>query len=396
MKLGASWLRRPEIDMLHDAFARAGYELRFVGGCVRDTILGLRVREMDAATNAMPDQVMALLEAAKLRAIPTGIKHGTVTAIVGGHSFEITTLRRDIATDGRHAKVLYTDNWEEDAKRRDFTMNALYLDFDGNLYDYVGGYKDCKERHVRFIGDAEARIIEDYLRIMRYFRFVARVGNNEFDDAALAACNAQKRNITTLSGERIASELLKLLVAEKSYVAVLQLYKMDILRFILPLETIICEPLGKLDGCEADPLVKLAGLIGNSAHVPAVADALKLSGRQRSHLELWLSNYKFIHPGMSELEQKKLVRKLGSEHYLYTIQLAYAFSGKLFAEFHPLAAMSQWQPPPLPISAEDLMQLGFSEGKLLGDRLRELEHIWEESGYRLNREELLIAQPDKN
>ena len=147
---------------------------------------------------------------AGLRAIPTGTLHGTVTALVNGRSFEITTLRKDVATDGRHAEVAFGTSWEEDAHRRDFTMNALYLSADGTLYDYVNGLEDCKARHVKFIGDASQRIQEDYLRILRYFRFVATVGNNQFDDGALAACTANKDGIARLSGERLQQELLKL------------------------------------------------------------------------------------------------------------------------------------------------------------------------------------------
>ncbi len=392
MKLAAPWLSQPEIKTLATAFSQAGFELRFVGGCVRDTLLGREFDEVDAASNATPEQAITLLEAANLRAIPTGIKHGTITALVGGKTFEITTLRSDVSTDGRHAEVAFTNSWEEDAKRRDFTMNALYLDMDGILYDYVNGLEDCKARHVKFIGDAALRIKEDYLRILRYFRFVASVGNNQFDDAALSACAANKAGIAQLSGERIAQELLKLLVAEETFPVLKKMQDAGILRAIFPAISIdvLCQQ--KLSS-QVVPLLKLAALIGGEANLKSVAERLKLSGKQAKQLECWLSHSPLVSPAMSEIAQKKLVRKLGHEDYVAAVQLACALGNGEWKNYELLLAMASWQPPEFPITAADLMAQGATQGKALGDKLRELEIIWEEGGYKLTREELLIQLP---
>ncbi len=391
MKLAAPWLSQPEIKTLASAFSQAGFELRFVGGCVRDTLLGRAFDEVDAATNATPEQTIALLEAANLRAIPTGIKHGTITALVGEKSFEITTLRSDVSTDGRHAEVAFTNSWEEDAKRRDFTMNALYLDMEGTLYDYVNGLDDCKAHHVKFIGEASQRIEEDYLRILRYFRFVASVGNNQFDDAALAACTANKAGIAQLSGERIAQELLKLLAVDDVSEAVEKLLPL----LPLPLSFLRKQEssLVKLDALHAPALLKLAALIGSAEHIAAIAERLKLSGKQTKQLECWLAHAPLVSESMNELAQKKLVRKLGHEDYVAVVQLACALGSGEWKNYEPLLMIVSWQPPEFPLAAADLMAAGFTEGKALGDKLKELEKIWEEGGYKLTREELITPQP---
>ncbi|MDX2074267.1 MAG: CCA tRNA nucleotidyltransferase [Alphaproteobacteria bacterium] len=398
MKLVAAWLDWPEVKTLAAAFAQAGFTLRFVGGCVRDTMLGREIHELDAATDALPEQVVALLEAANIRAIPTGIAHGTVTALVGGRSVEITTLRKDVATDGRHAEVAFGTSWEEDAQRRDFTMNALYAGMDGALYDPVHGLEDCKARQVKFIGDAASRIREDYLRILRYFRFVATVGNNQFDEAALSACAANKEGITRLSGERIQQELLKLLAAPETFPALTAMQDCGVLQVIFPAVCLNVSCQRRLASSNS-ALLKLAALIGDVSSIAAVADRLKLSGKQSKQLAAWLTHAPSIVPGMSELAQKKLVRKLGAEDYQNAVRLAYCLSPSPHAGedwgggWSHLAAMANWQPPIFPVTAADLMERGYAEGKALGDTLKELEKSWEESGYQKTREELITLPP---
>ena len=181
----AEWLKRPQVARVFSALSKDGVTTRAVGGAVRNTLLGIPVTEIDLATTALPDRVMALARAAGLKAVPTGIEHGTVTVIVDGMPFEVTTLRRDVETYGRHATVAFTENWEEDARRRDFTLNALYADRDGTVFDPLGGYGDLVEGRVRFIGEAEERIKEDYLRILRFFRFNAYYGKGSFDPDGL-------------------------------------------------------------------------------------------------------------------------------------------------------------------------------------------------------------------
>lgn len=212
LKLDAKkWRQRRGMAKLLDAIGATEGKSRYVGGAVRDDLLGLPVNDVDFATRLRPDQVVERLHAAGLKAVPTGFEHGTVTAVSDGHPYEITTLRRDVETFGRHATVAFTDDWKEDAARRDFTINALMADpVTGEIFDYFDGLADLEQRHVRFIGDPFERIAEDHLRILRFFRFHARFGRGEPDQPAIQACAARARDLMALSRERIADELLKL------------------------------------------------------------------------------------------------------------------------------------------------------------------------------------------
>jgi len=212
----AAWLEREETQAVFDALQAHGIETRAVGGAVRNTLLGLTVTEVDLATTAVPEEVMALAAKAGLKAVPTGIDHGTVTLVASGVPFEVTTLRRDVETFGRHARIAYTKDWEEDARRRDFTLNALYADRDGRVFDPLGGYADLRAGQVRFIGDAEERIKEDYLRILRFFRFHAYYGKGPLDPAGLAAAVRLRGGLDQLSAERVAAELRRILIAPQA------------------------------------------------------------------------------------------------------------------------------------------------------------------------------------
>ena len=230
----APWRHRPGLDNLLTALDAAGGKARYVGGAVRDGLLGLAVNDLDIATTLAPQDVLDRLKAAEIKAVPTGIDHGTITAVIAGWPVEITTLRRDVSTDGRRATVAYTDDWREDAARRDFTINALYADpLSGEIADYFGGVADLEARRLRFIGDADARIAEDHLRILRYFRFLARYGDDELDNMAYAACVSAANSLMALSRERIADELLKLLgVAAPVAVIVVTAFFVN-LRFVM-------------------------------------------------------------------------------------------------------------------------------------------------------------------
>ena len=228
------------IRCLHEA----GHEAYLVGGCVRDTLLGHASNDIDAATRHLPAAVIDRCKAAGIRTIPTGIDHGTVTAILDEGPVEITTLRRDVSTDGRRATIAYTDNWREDAARRDFTINALYADpLTGAISDYFGGIADLEARRLRFIGDAAARIAEDHLRILRYFRFLARYGDNELDSSAYDACVTAANSLMALSRERIADEMLKLLGVTAPVPALRLMIEGGIWRPVLP-EVAMEDPLG--------------------------------------------------------------------------------------------------------------------------------------------------------
>src|SRR5713226_4802519 len=203
-----SWMIEAPTRAVLAALGAGGAVVRFVGGCVRDALLGRAIGDIDIATPDLPETVLTLLEAASIKAVPTGIAHGTITAVVPPRHFEITSLRRDVETFGRHARVAFTDDWAADAARRDFTMNALFLDAEGQVFDPVGGLEDLRAGRVRFVGDAEARIREDVLRLLRFYRFHAHYGRGEADEAARAACRALAHLLPGLSGDRIAAELL--------------------------------------------------------------------------------------------------------------------------------------------------------------------------------------------
>ena len=379
------WLKQADVQRLLGVFEQAGEELRFVGGCVRDTLLGKALTDLDAATPARPERVMELLENAHIRAIPTGIAHGTITALIEGRPIEITTLRKDVETDGRHARVAFTDDWEEDAKRRDFTMNALYLGANGTITDYFSGLDDVKAGRVVFIGDARERIREDYLRILRFFRFSATVGKGAMNAEALAACAELKEGINQLSGERIQHEMFKLLASDHSAVSLMEMQQTGILPFIIITPTHAIEAVQKLDAEHVKPLLKLAAL---TSDLDEVAKRWKLSSKQTKQLEQWLDDAADITPDLDEATQKRLLRKLGKESYQEIVMLAWAQASHGW-DYQALLGFIDWEAPLFPITGSDLQALGIAPGKALGDKLKQLEAKWELSGYRLSKAELL-------
>ena len=286
----AGWRDREGLAELCAVLGVADGDVRYVGGAVRDALIGIEVADVDLATRLKPDEVIARLQAAAIRAVPTGLAHGTVTAVLGSGPIEVTTLRHDVETDGRHATVVFTDDWREDAARRDFTMNALYADpLDGTLFDYFGGLADLQARRVRFIGDPFQRIAEDHLRILRFFRFHARFGD-AIDEAGLDACVARANDLMALSRERIASELLRLLVSANAVLVVERMIQHAILRPVLP-EIVAIEGLRRLVdreaaiGIAADPIRRLAALLPADEKVAeSVGARLKLSSRDRRRL----------------------------------------------------------------------------------------------------------------
>jgi poly(A) polymerase len=289
----ADWTRREDLAALVAALDPVGEGLvRYVGGAVRDTLLGIAVKDIDMATPLEPPAVIERLKAASIRSVPTGLAHGTVTAVLAGGPVEITTLRRDVSTDGRHATVAFSTDWSEDAARRDFTINALYADPQGlTVHDYFGGLADLKARRLRFIGDAEARIREDYLRILRYFRFQARFGSLPADAVAEAACSALAPGLKGLSRERIASELLMLLALPDPAPTVARMAELAVLGVILPeADPAALPPLLAAEAARAlapEPLRRLAALLpADPPLAEQIAARLRLSIAQRKHLAL--------------------------------------------------------------------------------------------------------------
>ncbi|MGH6904305.1 MAG: CCA tRNA nucleotidyltransferase, partial [Geminicoccaceae bacterium] len=283
---GQPWLTAPASRAVLAALEAGGRPVRFVGGCVRDGLLGRpdAGREIDLATPERPEQVMRLLEAAGLRAIPTGLAHGTVATTAGGRTFEITTLRRDLACDGRHAEVAFTDDFRVDAARRDFTINAMSCDREGRLYDYFEGQADLAAGRVRFVGAAAARIVEDYLRILRFFRFFAHHGRPPADAEALRACRAAAPGLQRLSGERIQAEMRTLLEAGDPLPALRLMVETGVLGQIIP-GPVALERLARLIELapESDPLIRLAALLRPPPAEPATTDRVALRWRLSNH-----------------------------------------------------------------------------------------------------------------
>jgi tRNA nucleotidyltransferase/poly(A) polymerase len=393
----AEWLKRRETSAVFTALSVDGIETRVVGGAVRNTLLGLPVTQaVDLATTAEPEQVMALAERAGLKAVPTGIDHGTVTVIANGLPFEVTTLRRDVETFGRHAKIAYTTSWEEDARRRDFTLNALYADREGTVFDPLGGYDDLAAGRVRFIGDAEARIKEDFLRILRFFRFHAYYGKGEMDAAGLKAAVKLRAGIEQLSAERIAGELRRIMTAPQAARAVERLYEYGLLTGVLGgvprlgrFERLVA--VEAANGLAPDASLRLAALaVFVEEDVTRLAPRLRLSNAEQTVLALGAREGVIV--GLpDEAAAKSCLYRLGPS-YRSALLLAWADSGASpddAAWRSALTLPERWQAPSFPLGGNDVMALGELKGPEIGELLKVLEQDWIGSGFRLGRDELL-------
>jgi tRNA nucleotidyltransferase/poly(A) polymerase len=394
--VGAEWLKRPETIAVLDALNGEGVETRAVGGAVRNALLGLPVTEIDLATTAEPESVIALAERARLKAVPTGIDHGTVTVIADGRPFEVTTLRRDVETFGRHAKVAYTTCWEEDARRRDFTLNALYADRHGKVFDPLGGYSDLMAGRVRFIGDAEARITEDYLRILRFFRVHAYYGKGAMDAGGLHAAVKLRGGLAKLSAERIAGEMRRILVAPGAIGAVEALFDYGLLTAVLGgvprlvrFERLVA--IEEANGLTPSAALRLATLaIFVVEDVERLAERLRLSNADQAVLALGTRGDDAGLPG--EEAAKALLYRLGAGAYRSRLLLAWVDSGAAPSDAgwkNALALPGRWQAPAFPIGGNDVMALGKLKGPEIGEVLKRLEQEWIASGFALDREELL-------
>jgi poly(A) polymerase len=371
----ARWLRKRWMKRVLQALDADAGMTRYVGGAVRDDLLRLPVNDIDLATRLQPDEVVRRLEAAKIKAVPTGIDHGTVTAVSDGHPFEVTTLRRDVSTDGRRATVAFTDDWKEDAARRDFTINALSADpGTGELFDYFGGLTDLENRHIRFIGDPLQRIAEDHLRILRFFRFHARFDGGEPDAAALDACARRANDLMALSRERIADELLKLLGLPDPVRTVGIMLERGILSPVLPeigrsgLEDLRALMTAEREaGVEPDAIRRLAALLPRD---PALADAiavrLRFSNKARKRLASAAEETGAIDP-------RALAYRLGTSGAVDRLLLA--------GQAQDAAMIAEWRRPRLPTSGGALIKRGLPEGPVVARTLRLIEDRWVAAGF---------------
>jgi poly(A) polymerase len=380
----AAWLKAGEVPRLLALLDRDGEEARVVGGAVRNELMRLPVDEIDVATTAAPDEVTRRAEAAGFKAVPTGVEHGTVTVVIDGKPFEVTTLRTDVETYGRKAKVAFGRDWSKDAQRRDFTMNALSASAGGAVYDYVGGLADLAARHVRFIGDPAQRIAEDYLRILRFFRFHARYGQGALDAAGLHACIVARAGLETLSRERVRAELLKLLLAPHATPTLAVMAETGILGPVLGGVPLLAsfDNTAKVEAAigAAPDATRRLGALG----VLTMEDAERLSERLRLSnaeferlmtLEYWWQ----VTPAAGEHAARVLLYQLGPSWFTDRVLVAWSRSdaGAADAAWQRLATLPQrWTAPMFPLKAADFFNRGIPKGPQMGVVLRAAEQAW--------------------
>jgi poly(A) polymerase len=397
-RLEVDWLRTGELARILALLDGGGEEARVVGGAVRNALLREPLGDIDIATTALPEEVVRRVEAAGCKAVPTGIGHGTITVVADGQPFEVTTLRQDIETDGRHAKVAFGRDWRRDAERRDFTMNALFLGRDGIVHDYVGGLAHIAQRQVRFIGDAATRIAEDYLRILRFFRFHAAYGHGGLPDAAgLHACIVARAGLETLSRERVRMEMFKLLLARHAVPALAVMAETGLIEMVLGGVPLLAS-LSNLIKLEAslslppDPARRLAALgVLVTEDAERLRDRLRLTNTEFERLlsvgDVWWR----IVARSSEQASRELLYRLGHDGYLDRLLVAWsrAPEGVADPQWRALATLpSRWSAPRFPLKAADFMARGVEKGPRLGAAMRVAEEAWIEAGFPLDREAL--------
>ncbi|NTE54835.1 CCA tRNA nucleotidyltransferase [Agrobacterium tumefaciens] len=400
---GRDWFEKPALKRIFTLLNADGGEVRIVGGAVRNALMDLPVVDVDMATTLTPDVVVARAKAAGIKAVPTGIEHGTVTLVIDGEGFEVTTLRRDVETNGRHAQVAFGTDWQTDAERRDLTINALYADEKGEIIDLIDGLPDIETRTVRFIGEAAMRISEDYLRILRFFRFFAHYGSGRPDADGLRASARAKDKLATLSAERVWSELKKLLSARDPSRALLWMRQSGVLTEILP-ET---EKWGidaihglvateQALGWAVDPMLRLAAIVPpDRDRLAALASRLRLSKAEAGYLAHWASA-PAADPEMKETALDRLLYRQGVEGVKTRLKLALAAARadlsagdtamqKVARLSTLLARAEKFQKPGFPISGADVMAAGVAPGPKVGEVLKSLEEKWIDVNFSLDR-----------
>ncbi len=405
---GAGWLTAPAVKRVFAVLTDEGAEARIIGGAVRNALMGVPVGEIDFGTTATPEVVAALAEAAGIKVAPTGIEHGTLTLVVGGRPFEVTTLREDIETDGRHAVVRFGTDWEADARRRDFTVNALSVDADGTVHDPVGGYGDILAGRIRFIGDADQRIAEDRLRILRFFRFHAEVGKSDLDSDGFAAVMRARDGLRQLSAERIGQEMRRLVVAPRAVEAVSLMQEAGVLPVVLA-------GIGYLAafarlvtfeaavGVTASAPLRLAALACRiEEDVQRVTGRLRLANAERDRMLRALTAARAISPLMSERGARRILYRHGGEAYRDGVALAIAWGAAAtddprIADLAKLA--DRWPMPTFPLSGRDVVAGGRGPGPAVGALLAAVEAWWieedfapDEAALRRRLQQLMVEQ----
>lgn len=379
-----AWLKEPHLQEVMRVITLAGGEIRVAGGAVRNSLLGEPISDVDLATTMLPQDVMRVCKSAGFGVHPTGFEHGTITVVNKGKPFEVTTLRLDVETDGRRARVSFTPDWEADALRRDFTINAMYCDATGKIYDFTTGYLDIQRKRVRFVGDSEARIREDYLRILRFFRFYARYGKGAPDKVGFAACVKLKSGLKKISAERIRQEVMKLMVAPRAVETLKIMAASGILKTILPY-TEEWRVVGRLP---FDAGLRLFVLAKKPLELKAL---LRLSNDEALRL-VALGAAPDLSPKFRDAEQRVLLYQLGPSTWGDAVHVAWAKSrAKLDdAKWQALLDLPlRWPAPKFPLTGKDLIAAGVLSGPQMGEQLRALEDWWVASDFAPSREELL-------
>ena len=395
-----AWMRSDAVSKLFETFPEGS--LRFVGGCVRNALMGYVVADIDLSTTLEPDAVEALLQTSDIKSVPTGKAHGTITAVINKIPFEITSLRKDVETDGRRAVVSFTKDWAEDAQRRDFTMNALYADFDGQIFDPTGqGVADLEAKKLRFIGVADDRIEEDYLRILRYFRFVASyVGDAKLDKAALDACRRGRAGLKKLSAERVWKELKTLLSTRSPERAMRVMLTHDVLETLLPEATNVdgLERLALLERREAikpDPILRLMSICAREPlQVLLLSARLKMSKDETNRLKNWVEDGTALDPFAHERDMRKAIYLAGKQVVIDRARLRAAGEEDPIKSSRWMSLVDLamgWTPPEFPLSGKDLQDAGVKNGPEMGRKLEALKALWVRSGFTADKPKLLMA-----
>jgi tRNA nucleotidyltransferase/poly(A) polymerase len=379
----AEWFTRPAVRKLFAVLEQEGDEARIIGGAVRDALMGRRLGDLDFATTAPPEAVMRRAEATGIKAVPTGIEHGTVTLVVDGEGHQVTTLREDIETDGRRAVVRFGRDWAADARRRDFTVNALSVDSAGRLHDPLGGYGDVVARRIRFIGDPDQRIAEDRLRILRFFRFHAELEAGDLDGDGLSAAIRARDGIRELSAERVAQEMRRLVVAPGAATTVAAMQESGILPIVLGGIGYLAAfarlaDFEKNDGIDPAAALRLAGLAAQVREdAERVAVRLRLSNAERERMAAGVTAASALRAAPTEREARRLLYGFKAETYRDGIALAAAWSGADAAAWNEAYRLPErWAVPAFPLTGADVLAAGAAHGPAVGEALRGLEAWW--------------------
>lgn len=403
VKITDAWLHEENLQTLFDLLCTDDGEARVAGGAVRNALMGMPASDVDLCTTLLPQDVIKRLENAGHKAVPTGIEHGTVTAVIEGQGFEVTTLRKDIETDGRHAVVEFGTDWEADALRRDLTINGLTCDRHGTVYDFVDGFADIQNKQVRFIGDAQTRIKEDSLRILRFFRFFAWYGGGRPDADGLKACAANRDLLAGLSVERVWAELKKMLAAPDPTRAILWMRTTGILGGVLPEThkwgTDAIPGLWRLEqeqDWEPDALFRLMGMVRPDADtINAMAKRMTFSNKEAERMMAW-AECPAPNAGISEGELEKLLYRSDEQGMIdaMKLEIVHLRGHEDEANADKMLKLVQhaqaWKRPKFPLQGNDLIASGMNAGPEMGERLKQLEEAWVESGFELGKDGLLI------